>query len=398
MDVVELGGTDEPDARSRRRWPPVAAFVAVLALVAGAVVWTTADGDSGDARTEMDSVEPTLGGVAAATRDESSARVALRSRYGVGADTVLEGVMTFGVGGRGVFTAAPSTDDSFSLSEIRALPDATYLRNREEWIRFSNEDFTLDNGIRFPAGQNALLGTIELLLDLLDHADPATVRAIGTDVSGGDPVTVLEAEVDLLDAFRQGAEVVDEIAAGSVFADMEPEITVWVDDQARARLVRLAGDDETIEVELSEFGVDVDADAPTGAIDERTFADRADGEDSVETGGTSGGGAALGVCRLLAQRAAPAMISDPQDRVVDWSESRAEMYRLAEWAPAPAAEPARRLADAYRAVEDALGDGRSITQLIEQGVDTDEGLLDWEALLQIELSAYAAFDELCAYG
>ena len=182
--------------------------------------------------------------------------------------------------GRGSISARrrPSVDAD-PIQELRALPDATYLRSGDRWIRFANEDSALDNGIRFPSGQNALLGTIGLVLGVLDHADPGTVRATGEAVSHGDPVTVVTAEVDLLEAFREAAEIVDETVARSLFDDIESEVTVWLDEQGRARLVRLHDNDETMEIELWDFGVGVDVEAP---------AEYTDGQDPVipDGGGT----------------------------------------------------------------------------------------------------------------
>lgn len=395
MDVAEIEVGDEPKP-ARGRSPAVIAATVLAVVVLGAALLVRTTSSDGD-EVEIESAEPELSGVAAATRADSSARVAMRSwREAENEPDELLGVMTFGVGGRGSFETEPHPDEILPLSEIRALPDATYLFAADQWIRFSNEDFTLDNGIRFPEGQNALLGTIELLIDLIDHAEPSTVRTIGTDTSMGDDVEVVVAEVDVLEAFRAGAEVVDEIAAGGVFDDLSPEIVVWLDADGRARLVRLEAEVETIEIELWDFGVGVAVEAPADAIDEAEFLGDVD-LDEVELGSDPNATPLDRFCVAVERRRTRAMIADPQDRVEDWNVAAADMSMVAGLAPASAVEPIERLAEAYEAMAAALETGATITDLIEHGLDTADGHLAWNDLLGIELAAFAAHDELCTY-
>lgn len=401
VDVAEIDVGDEPKVERRR--PPVIVIVVVMAVVAlgaGLLVRSSSDGGG---EVEIESAEPELAGVAAATRSDSSARVAMRSwSDSEGEPQVLSGVMTFGQGGRGTFETEPHPGDLLPLSEIRALPDATYLFAADQWVRFSNEDFTLDNGIRFPEGQNALLGTIELLIDLIDHADPSAVRAVGTDSSMGDDVTVVVAEVDVLEAFRAGAEVVDEIAAGGVFDDVTPEIVVWLDEAGRARLVRLEADLETIEIELWDFGVDVDVEAPDDAVDQSTYFDDladldADAELERETEPDPNASEVDRFCDAFERRRRTAMITEPRDRSEDWAEAASDLNTLSSVAPGPAVDPLDRLVGVYHAIAVALDDGATITELIEDGVETAEGLMSWEDLIEVEVLAFAAPDILCTY-
>lgn len=332
---------------------------AAMVAAAGAVVLWTSGSDDGRVTTEA-----SLVGATQATLDAETARIMLRSDDA--RDDVV-GVIRFGPDGVLQFTY-PRDDD---VSEFRVFPDRAYALHAGHWMTFTNDEMNSDTGIAFPNDASPLLTLVDLLVHSLDHADPDSVVETGADVNHGDPVRVFEATVDIGAAVRSVAEITDPEEADDFLEIFGPDLTVHVDDAGRARYVRLDGGDELVEIELWDFGVEVDVARPD--VGEYQPPEPGDPLDETE------------LCAAADQTVTETIFSDPSTSPTAWSEAGAAIDELAEVARDPAiAVVGTQLSSMYRDLGDALAAGSTIAELRANGVDTEFGLLDWTTLEETE--------------
>lgn len=248
----------------------VVLWVSVAVVVVGAIgLWVAArdDGDAGRVSTEA-----SLAGATRATLDAETARILLRSDDG---QNRVVGLIRLGPEGVARFTY-PGND---VVDEFRVFPDAAYANHDGYWMTFTNEELNVHTGFTFPDDASPLLTLVDLLVHALDHAAPETVVETGTAESHGDEVRVFSATVDIGAVLRAVVVVTDEEEAQDYFAIFGRQLTAHLDDVGRARYIRLEGGTELVEIELWDFGVDVEVERPKTA---------SEGVGDDETGARSG--------------------------------------------------------------------------------------------------------------
>jgi hypothetical protein len=332
-----------------------------------------------------------LGAAAATTRRAESARVVLRSGSGRRPGEEIPGVMTFGEEGRGVFSMAEIDP---GLSELRALPEATYLHHERGWVRFEHEEFTSANGLSFGPDRNPLLGTVEFLVDALRHAEPGSVAPVGTDASHDDPVTVYEARIDVRRAIESVAEVVDAASADLLFSRMGRSVTIWIDELGRVRLISIEGGEGPLEIELWDFGVDVVVDAPPTALSpDDLLAEQALPAAPAPPAPDEAWTTEAFCAEIVG--ALPLFVREPTADVEAWRTAGMRMVAAAKYSP-PALEGSTAVqAERYLAVADLLQRGTSIDTVVAAGLFSGGGHEPWDVLQFVEQAAFTELASIC---
>lgn len=374
------GGADEQGRRSPRVW--LAGVVVVASIVALLVVLT----QRGDPEVLTD--DPTLTGTAAETLADGSARVLID----VEDDGVhIQGRMSFGPDGRGRFELSDAADPN-AIGTMIALPDATYVEFDGFWVPFTNEEFSADSGYRLGTDRNEFLAIVQLFVESLDHATPASVRDVGTDVVRGTEVRVVAADIDIREAIRSSSVEIDLDAFDASVPDFGSDLVVMLDERGRARRVSLSGGEEDVTIELWDFGVEVDVEAPAadgerGLLEQRVEKYDELHEENVET--------TADYCALVVEfrpmLTATARPSTPSA----WSRAAEQMTEIDDGAPIETMTWTGVLTSAYRSVAAALEGGAELEAVMAGGVDTEYGLLDWQTVRDAERGFVEVTASIC---
>lgn len=364
-DGAESGG-------GGRRLVWLLAAVAAIAVLATSTWLIVGDGES-----EVSTDDPSLSGTAAATLGEGSARVLIDAED----DNVqIEGVMSFGPDGRGRFDFS-DPDDPDSIGTVIALPNATYVEFDGFWLEFTNEEFSEGNGYRLGTDRNEFLAIVQLFVEALDHAAPGSVSEIGTDVVRGEAVRVVAAEVDMREAIRSSSVELDAAAFEESVPDFGTELEVMLDDQGRARRVSLSGGEEDVTIELWNFGVEVDVDAPPVTDEQTLLEERIEEYDDLREADAATEAA---YCALADDFQPMLTATEPPATATEWRRAGQQMAEIDDVAPIETMTWTGVLASAYRSVADALDAGAALDDVMADGFDTEYGLLDLRTVRDAE--------------
>lgn len=363
-------GADRGGGGRRLVW--LLAAVAAIVLLAMSTWLIVGDGES-----EVSTDDPSLNGTAAATLGEGSARVLIDAED----DNVqIEGVMSFGTDGRGRFDFS-DTDDPDSIGSVIALPGATYVEFDGFWLEFTNEEFSEGNGYRLGTDRNEFLAIVQLFVEALDHAAPGSVRDVGTDVVRGEAVRVVAAEVDMREAIRSSSVEIDEAAFDESVPAFGSELEVMLDDEGRARRVSLSGGEEDVTIELWDFGLEVEVDAPPVTDEQTLLEDRIDEYDDLREADVA---SEAEYCALAAEFRPMLTATEPAVTATEWHRAEEQMVEIDDVAPIETMTWTGVLASTYRSVGHALDAGAAFDEVMADGFSTEYGLLDRQTVRDAE--------------
>lgn len=380
--------------------------MALAVTLAGLVACT---GGADDASVEAG--DPSLAGVATATFDSDTARMRLIVGLDDGSDDIYEGVVRFGSDPALELSIVGQPEEDFSAPNIRAFADAMYLGDGGDWLEIDNDEAARDIGIQLERGTSPLIGLIEIMLGSLDHADPDTVREIGTEQLHDTTVTKYVADVDVGAALRSRGVVLDEDTFAEAVALFGPVAVVWVDDQDRVHRVQLDADPdaqaddrvatESTTIELWDFGIAVDVERPEVTLftDEELDATARLRTDIPETDDA--------YCQV--RRRLMVTLGDPTDVVTDWIDAGGSVQagiaiirgEANTAAPDELVDNDQPLIELYTQVADLLDAGLTLDEIRERGLVVEGGPIEWDRAVakeQLILAGQANFCALVARG